>query len=158
MFDARLTDTYKKPLVPRCFPSSISQFSLSITTTAISIDYYSWLYSTTTLTISILSIFYIYFLNSPTSSTTSPCLTRSTTPIPPSPALAATTRLSSQICKVRYFHPVQQHEICPMLTSIFPGPNAGPRRTTQAPVIIHNQGGQTYDETRTSDWDKQRWK
>ena len=41
MFDARLTDTYKKPLVPRCFPSSISQFSLSITTTAISIDYYS---------------------------------------------------------------------------------------------------------------------
>lgn len=45
-----------------------------------------------------------------------------------------------------------------MLTSIFPGPNAGPRRTTQAPVIIHNQGGQTYDETRTSDWDKQRWK
>ncbi|KAF7718412.1 Uncharacterized protein PECH_008371 [Penicillium ucsense] len=26
------------------------------------------------------------------------------------------------------------------------------------PVIIHNKGGQTYDETRPSDWDKQRWK
>ncbi|RAK80506.1 uncharacterized protein BO72DRAFT_493033 [Aspergillus fijiensis CBS 313.89] len=37
------------------------------------------------------------------------------------------------------------------------GSHAGPRRT-QAPVIIHNQGGQIYDETRPSDWDKQRWK
>ncbi|KAI9924677.1 hypothetical protein ASPWEDRAFT_110971 [Aspergillus wentii DTO 134E9] len=37
------------------------------------------------------------------------------------------------------------------------GPNSGPRRT-QAPVIVHNQGGQIYDETRPSDWDKQRWK
>ncbi|EPS30404.1 hypothetical protein POX_b02587 [Penicillium oxalicum] len=26
------------------------------------------------------------------------------------------------------------------------------------PVIIHNKGGQIYDETRPSDWDKQRWK
>lgn len=33
------------------------------------------------------------------------------------------------------------------------GPNGG----RKAPVVIH-QGGQTYDETRPSDWDKQRWK
>ncbi|KAJ5174729.1 uncharacterized protein N7482_000606 [Penicillium canariense] len=26
------------------------------------------------------------------------------------------------------------------------------------PVVVHNQGGQIYDETRPSDWDKQRWK
>lgn len=26
------------------------------------------------------------------------------------------------------------------------------------PVIVHNRGGQIYDETRPSDWDKQRWK
>ncbi|KAJ5693124.1 hypothetical protein N7462_002547 [Penicillium macrosclerotiorum] len=26
------------------------------------------------------------------------------------------------------------------------------------PVIVHNKGGQIYDETRPSDWDKQRWK
>ncbi|GFF48319.1 conserved hypothetical protein [Aspergillus udagawae] len=37
------------------------------------------------------------------------------------------------------------------------GSNPVPRRT-QPPVIIHNQGGQIYDETRPSDWDKQRWK
>ncbi|PWY78564.1 hypothetical protein BO94DRAFT_537756 [Aspergillus sclerotioniger CBS 115572] len=37
------------------------------------------------------------------------------------------------------------------------GPNAVPRRT-QPPVIVHNRGGQIYDETRPSDWDKQRWK
>ena len=46
--------------------------------------------------------------NSSSSSTTSPCLTRLTTPIPPSPALAVTTRSSFQICKVRWFHPIQQ--------------------------------------------------
>lgn len=33
-----------------------------------------------------------------------------------------------------------------------------PPRRTQKPVVIHNQGGQIYDETRPSDWDKQRWK
>ncbi|KAI9370433.1 hypothetical protein BJX61DRAFT_544608 [Aspergillus egyptiacus] len=37
------------------------------------------------------------------------------------------------------------------------GSNAGPRKS-QPPVIIHNHGGQTYDETRPSDWDRQRWK
>ncbi|EAW11367.1 uncharacterized protein ACLA_090600 [Aspergillus clavatus NRRL 1] len=37
------------------------------------------------------------------------------------------------------------------------GSNSVPRRTQPA-VIIHNQGGQIYDETRPSDWDKQRWK
>ncbi|RAL11311.1 uncharacterized protein BO97DRAFT_100652 [Aspergillus homomorphus CBS 101889] len=37
------------------------------------------------------------------------------------------------------------------------GSHTGPRRT-QPPVIVHNQGGQIYDETRPSDWDKQRWK
>ncbi|KAF9888310.1 hypothetical protein FE257_008742 [Aspergillus nanangensis] len=37
------------------------------------------------------------------------------------------------------------------------GSNAVPRRT-QPPVVVHNQGGQIYDETRPSDWDKQRWK
>ncbi|KAL4937531.1 hypothetical protein BDV06DRAFT_215821 [Aspergillus oleicola] len=37
------------------------------------------------------------------------------------------------------------------------GPNAGPRKS-QPPVIVHNDGGQTYDETRPSDWDRQRWK
>ncbi|KAL5044083.1 hypothetical protein BDW71DRAFT_209689 [Aspergillus fruticulosus] len=37
------------------------------------------------------------------------------------------------------------------------GSNAGPRKT-QPPVIVHNGGGQTYDETRPSDWDRQRWK
>ncbi|KAF3020490.1 hypothetical protein N7519_002261 [Penicillium mononematosum] len=26
------------------------------------------------------------------------------------------------------------------------------------PVVIHNKGGRIYDETRPSDWDKQRWK
>ncbi|CAI7580142.1 unnamed protein product [Penicillium bialowiezense] len=26
------------------------------------------------------------------------------------------------------------------------------------PVVVHNKGGQIYDETRPSDWDKQRWK
>ncbi|KAJ5384944.1 hypothetical protein N7447_000670 [Penicillium robsamsonii] len=26
------------------------------------------------------------------------------------------------------------------------------------PVVVHNKGGRIYDETRTSDWDKQRWK
>ncbi|KAE8144993.1 hypothetical protein BDV25DRAFT_145075 [Aspergillus avenaceus] len=36
------------------------------------------------------------------------------------------------------------------------GSNAA--RRTQPPVIVHNQGGQIYDETRPSDWDKQRWK
>ncbi|KAL4796569.1 hypothetical protein BDW69DRAFT_183896 [Aspergillus filifer] len=36
-------------------------------------------------------------------------------------------------------------------------PNAGPRKS-QPPVIIHNDGGQTFDETRPSDWDRQRWK
>jgi hypothetical protein len=38
-----------------------------------------------------------------------------------------------------------------------PGSNAIPRRT-QPPVVVHNQGGQIYDETRPADWDKQRWK
>ncbi|KAL4910901.1 hypothetical protein BDW74DRAFT_172357 [Aspergillus multicolor] len=33
----------------------------------------------------------------------------------------------------------------------------GPRKS-QPPVIVHNGGGQTYDETRPSDWDRQRWK
>ncbi|KKK18501.1 hypothetical protein P175DRAFT_0427161 [Aspergillus ochraceoroseus IBT 24754] len=37
------------------------------------------------------------------------------------------------------------------------GSNPVPRKT-QPPVVIHNQGGQIYDETRPSDWDKQRWK
>ncbi|GES61371.1 hypothetical protein ATEIFO6365_0011003000 [Aspergillus terreus] len=37
------------------------------------------------------------------------------------------------------------------------GSNAIPRRT-QPPVVVHNQGGQIYDETRPADWDKQRWK
>ncbi|KAJ5808138.1 hypothetical protein N7474_009407 [Penicillium riverlandense] len=32
------------------------------------------------------------------------------------------------------------------------------RRRRQPPVIVHNKGGQIYDETRPSDWDKQRWK
>ncbi|KAJ5888401.1 hypothetical protein N7495_008442 [Penicillium taxi] len=32
------------------------------------------------------------------------------------------------------------------------------RPIRKPPVIIHNKGGQTYDETRPSDWDKQRWK
>ncbi|BCR85193.1 uncharacterized protein ACHE_20651S [Aspergillus chevalieri] len=36
---------------------------------------------------------------------------------------------------------------------VMQGPNGG----RKAPVVIH-QGGQTYDETRPSDWDKQRWK
>ncbi|KAJ5132278.1 hypothetical protein N7448_006436 [Penicillium atrosanguineum] len=35
-------------------------------------------------------------------------------------------------------------------------PAANPAR--KPPVIVHNQGGQIYDETRPSDWDKQRWK
>ncbi|KAJ6081816.1 hypothetical protein N7499_006690 [Penicillium canescens] len=35
-------------------------------------------------------------------------------------------------------------------------PAANPVR--KPPVIIHNKGGQIYDETRPSDWDKQRWK
>ncbi|KAG0159064.1 hypothetical protein PDIDSM_6584 [Penicillium digitatum] len=26
------------------------------------------------------------------------------------------------------------------------------------PVVVHNKGGRLYDETRPSDWDKQRWK
>ncbi|KAJ5960020.1 uncharacterized protein N7479_007170 [Penicillium vulpinum] len=26
------------------------------------------------------------------------------------------------------------------------------------PVVVHNKGGRIYDETRPSDWDKQRWK
>ncbi|KAJ5735059.1 uncharacterized protein N7483_000184 [Penicillium malachiteum] len=34
--------------------------------------------------------------------------------------------------------------------------NANPIR--KPPVIVHNKGGQIYDETRPSDWDKQRWK
>lgn len=51
------------------------------------------------------------------SSTTSPCLTRLTTPIPPSPALVVTTRLSFQICKVRWSHPIQQPTFS-MLTGI----------------------------------------
>ncbi|KAJ5703398.1 hypothetical protein N7493_011787 [Penicillium malachiteum] len=34
--------------------------------------------------------------------------------------------------------------------------NANPAR--KPPVIVHNKGGQIYDETRPSDWDKQRWK
>lgn len=42
--------------------------------------------------------------------------------------------------------------VCPMLI-LLSGPNGG----RKAPVVIH-QGGQTYDETRPSDWDKQRWK
>ncbi|CRL17168.1 unnamed protein product [Penicillium camemberti] len=25
-------------------------------------------------------------------------------------------------------------------------------------VVVHNKGGRIYDETRPSDWDKQRWK
>ncbi|OJJ46954.1 hypothetical protein ASPZODRAFT_131873 [Penicilliopsis zonata CBS 506.65] len=33
-----------------------------------------------------------------------------------------------------------------------------PPRKTQKPVVVHNQGGRTFDETRPSDWDKQRWK
>ncbi|KAJ5236306.1 hypothetical protein N7489_006397 [Penicillium chrysogenum] len=33
-----------------------------------------------------------------------------------------------------------------------PIPSANP------PVVIHNKGGRIYDETRPSDWDKQRWK
>ncbi|KAJ5684317.1 hypothetical protein N7523_001241 [Penicillium sp. IBT 18751x] len=33
---------------------------------------------------------------------------------------------------------------------------ANPAR--KPPVIVHNKGGQIYDETRPSDWDKQRWK
>ncbi|KAL2864165.1 uncharacterized protein BJX67DRAFT_384004 [Aspergillus lucknowensis] len=37
------------------------------------------------------------------------------------------------------------------------GSNAGPRKS-QPPVIVHNHGGQIYDETRPSDWDRQRWK
>ncbi|PKY02724.1 hypothetical protein P168DRAFT_320269 [Aspergillus campestris IBT 28561] len=37
------------------------------------------------------------------------------------------------------------------------GSNGAPRRS-QPPVVVHNQGGQIYDETRPADWDKQRWK
>lgn len=37
-----------------------------------------------------------------------------------------------------------------------PHPNSNPIRKPL--VIIHNTGGQIYDETRPSDWDKQRWK
>ncbi|RJE27177.1 hypothetical protein PHISCL_00530 [Aspergillus sclerotialis] len=37
------------------------------------------------------------------------------------------------------------------------GSNPLPRKS-QPPVIIHNKGGQTYDETRPLDWDNQRWK
>ncbi|KAJ0413819.1 hypothetical protein BJX63DRAFT_80857 [Aspergillus granulosus] len=37
------------------------------------------------------------------------------------------------------------------------GSNAGPRKS-QPPVVVHNHGGQIYDETRPSDWDRQRWK
>jgi hypothetical protein len=35
-------------------------------------------------------------------------------------------------------------------------PAANPVR--KPTVIVHNKGGQIYDETRPSDWDKQRWK
>ncbi|KAJ5103818.1 hypothetical protein N7532_004347 [Penicillium argentinense] len=35
-------------------------------------------------------------------------------------------------------------------------PAANPVR--RPPVVVHNKGGQIYDETRPSDWDKQRWK
>ncbi|KAJ5095726.1 hypothetical protein NUU61_005082 [Penicillium alfredii] len=37
-------------------------------------------------------------------------------------------------------------------------PDIRPNPVRKPPVIIHNKGGQTYDETRPSDWDKQRWK
>ncbi|KAJ5749865.1 hypothetical protein N7533_006893 [Penicillium manginii] len=35
-------------------------------------------------------------------------------------------------------------------------PAANPVR--KPAVVVHNKGGQIYDETRPSDWDKQRWK
>ncbi|KAL4783140.1 hypothetical protein BJX76DRAFT_358277 [Aspergillus varians] len=38
------------------------------------------------------------------------------------------------------------------------GTNSAGLRKSQPPVVIHNHGGQTYDETRTADWDRQRWK
>ncbi|BDD64163.1 hypothetical protein MPDQ_000579 [Monascus purpureus] len=40
-----------------------------------------------------------------------------------------------------------------------PDPKTVSRRTLhRPPVIIHNTGGQIFDKTRPSDWDKQRWK
>lgn len=114
MFDALWTDTYKKASGSSLF----SVFNLSI------LSLLNWLLLLTLFCYNsyhfhpTFSIFYIYFSNSSTFSTTSPCLTRLTTPIPPSPALAATTRLSFQICKVRWPHPIQQYEISPMLTGI----------------------------------------
>ncbi|KAJ5601398.1 hypothetical protein N7510_010932 [Penicillium lagena] len=46
----------------------------------------------------------------------------------------------------------------PLPTVPAANPNTSSRRRRQPPVIIHNKGGQIYDETRPSDWDKQRWK
>lgn len=45
----------------------------------------------------------------------------------------------------------------PLPTVPAANPNTSSRRR-QPPVIVHNKGGQIYDETRPSDWDKQRWK
>ncbi|KAJ5550892.1 hypothetical protein N7535_001170 [Penicillium sp. DV-2018c] len=36
--------------------------------------------------------------------------------------------------------------------------SAAANSARKPPVVIHNKGGQIYDETRPSDWDKQRWK
>lgn len=52
-------------------------------------------------------------------------------------------------------------------TPLFPIPRLSPANADTPPaanpvrkpaVVVHNKGGQIYDETRPSDWDKQRWK
>ncbi|CAG8020603.1 unnamed protein product, partial [Penicillium nalgiovense] len=50
-------------------------------------------------------------------------------------------------------HPCPDLQIQPELMQT---PATNPIR--KPPVVIHNKGGRTYDETRPSDWDKQRWK
>jgi len=50
-------------------------------------------------------------------------------------------------------NPIQSN---PQIQANTRSPAANPVR--KPPVIIHNKGGQIYDETRPSDWDKQRWK
>lgn len=50
-------------------------------------------------------------------------------------------------------HPCPDLQIQPELMQT---PATNPVR--KPPVIVHNKGGRIYDETRPSDWDKQRWK
>lgn len=69
--------------------------------------------------------------------------------------IAAEVRGMHQLI-LAHLSPIVLHLDPARLMQIVPWSVTNPVR--KPPVIVHNKGGQIYDETRPSDWDKQRWK